>query len=230
MTQKRFELGYAVDVVMCIDATGSMQPFFGQAKQKALSFYEDLTAKMAVLGKQISQLRARVIAYRDFFDNPSDALYATRFFTLPDERNQFDAEIHALTANGGGDEPESALEALVEAIRSPWERGLDRRRHVILIITDASAHRLEVGAQAQPAGYPREMPRSFDELTDLWDDRQRGPMDWAAKRLLLYAPEVEPWISIQELWTNTLHFTSNAGDGLEDFTFDEILDQIGRSV
>jgi hypothetical protein len=226
----RFRLSYAVDIVFAIDVTASMAPFLEDAKLAALSFYDDLNTKMKLLGKEVSQVRARVVAYRDFLHQPLDALQETKFFLLPQERSAFDAEIKDLEPIGGDDEPESGLEALVVAMRSEWERRLDRRRHVIVVVTDAPAHQLEVAAQSAPAGYPEDMPRSFAELTDLWEERQRGPMEWSAKRLLLYAPEVEPWTTISELWTNALHFTSNAGDGLDEVVFDEILDQIGRSV
>jgi hypothetical protein len=226
----RFRLSYAVDIVFAIDVTASMAPFLDDAKLAAMSFYDDLNAKMKLLGKEVSQVRARVVAYRDFLHQPVDALAETSFFRLPEERAALDGEIKELEPLGGDDEPESGLEALVVAMRSDWERRLDRRRHVIVVVTDAPAHPIEAGARAAPAGYPPDMPATFAELTDLWEERQRGPMEWSAKRLLLYAPEVEPWTTISELWTNVLHFTSNAGDGLDEVVFDEILDQIGRSV
>ena len=67
-------------------------------------------------------------------------------------------------------------------------------------------------------------------LYDLWEAGQGGGMEHAAKRLLMYAPDAYPWNELSDMWSNTLHFPSKAGKGLEDFTFAEILNQIASSV
>lgn len=38
---------YDVDIVMCIDATGSMGPLIKMVKANALSFYNDFTTRLA---------------------------------------------------------------------------------------------------------------------------------------------------------------------------------------
>ena len=136
--------------------------------------------------------------------------------------------MNSLDPDGGGDEPESGLEGLAAAMLSPWERGSDKRRHLIVLFTDASAHPIERAASAGllPPGFPT----NFNELYDAWEGGQSGGMEHSAKRLLIYAPDLEPWRGISDLWSNTLHFPSRAGDGLEDFTFAEILNQIASSV
>jgi len=222
-------VSYAVDIVFVIDVTGSMQPVIDNVKRSALSFHDDLRKVMAEKDKSISNLRVKVVAFRDFLDDESDALEQSPFFTLPDERSGFDSFVHSLEAGGGGDMPESGLEGLGVAIRSDWERGMDRRRHLVVLFTDAPAHPLEHSASL--ASIPAGTPRSMNELFDAWEgDGQSGGMEHSAKRLLLYAPDMEPWNSISEDWQNTLHFPSQAGDGLDDYTFDEILNQIAASV
>jgi hypothetical protein len=223
-------LGYAVDIVFVIDITGSMRPVIDQVKAGAMGFHDQLLSVMAAKDKYVSSLRLRVVAYRDYYDSPSDALFQTPFFRLPDERFHFDSFVQTLGAAGGGDEPESALEALSVAMLSPWERGLDRRRHVIVLFTDASAHPLEAAFGREPAGYPTSIPRSFDAITDLWDDPQGVAMEFASKRLLLYAPDVYPWNIISSNWDNVLHYPSAAGRGLNEFEFHQIIDAIAGSV
>ena len=136
-------LGYAVDIVFVIDITGSMTPVIDQVKQGALTFHDKLLDVMASKDKAVSSLRLRVVAYRDYLDEPSDALFQTPFFQLPDDRTAFDGFVQGLHADGGGDEPESGRDGLAAAMHSPWERGVDRRREVGLIFTGAPSQRLE---------------------------------------------------------------------------------------
>ena len=56
---------YAVDLVMCIDGTGSMGHLIEEVKSTALKFYEQLEAKMKEKTNRIDQLRAKVIVFRD---------------------------------------------------------------------------------------------------------------------------------------------------------------------
>ena len=51
-------------------------------------------------------------------------------------------------------------------------------------------------------------------------------MEFAAKRLLLYAPDVYPWNVISANWDNVLHFPSKAGAGLNEIQFGQIVDAI----
>lgn len=223
-------LGYAVDVVFVIDITASMWPVLAQVKAGARSFHDHVVATMSTKGKHVSRLRLRIVAYRDYLDNPSDALFHTPFYQLPEEQPSFDRCVNALAADGGGDEPESGLEALALAMASPWELGLDRRRHVIVLCTDASAHPLESCAGRAIPGYPRGIPSTFDALTDNWGDPSSGPLEYAAKRLLLYAPDVYPWNLISRHWDSVLHFPSRAGEGLGELDFQEIIATIAGSV
>lgn len=53
------------------------------------------------------------------------SLEATQFLTLPRDNLEFHEFVNQLSAKGGGDEPESGLEALTPDIRFHWERDLD---------------------------------------------------------------------------------------------------------
>jgi serine/threonine protein kinase len=223
-------LGYAVDIVFVIDTTASMWPVLSQVKRSALGFHERLIGTMSAKGKHVSKLRVRIVAYRDFLDRTEDALSQTPFFDLPAQQDAYGRSVGVLTADGGGDEPESGLEALAVAMASPWERGLDRRRHVIVLCTDASAHPLEASAGHLINGYPRGIPPTFDELTDAWGDPGGRTVEYAAKRLLLYAPDTYPWNLISSHWDSVLHFPSRAGEGLNEVGFDQIVNAIAGSV
>lgn len=229
--QYQGNLQYAVDIVLCVDATGSMFPVLDNVKSSALQFHDRLNDVMAKKGKAISQLRLKVIAFRDFGDDASSAIQQTAFLHLPEQARDFEEFVRGIDASGGGDIPESGLEALALAINSPWEQGLDRRRHVIVMFTDAPAHAL--GKHASVQSYPADIPRSLDELFEQWGyaRSQTAVMEQSAKRLVLFAPDQAPWSDpIAEEWDLTLHFASKAGQGLEEFEMDEIIETIANSL
>lgn len=220
-------LQYYVDVVMCIDCTGSMGDLLNTVKTNALKFYPDIKAKCEEKGKEISQLRIRVIAFRDFEADGSAAIDDTGFLLIPDQEEKFKAYVSGLNAMGGGDEPENGLEALAMAINSDWTTGGDKRRQVIVVWTDASTKSL--GTCTAPS-YPSNMPASFDELTDWWEDEQAGKVNSNAKRLILFAPDASAWTEIGLEWNNTIHHPAKAGAGLSDVDYDTILQMIANSI
>jgi hypothetical protein len=223
---------YGVDIVLCIDVTGSMRPILNTVKDSALSFHKRLEDVMADKGKAISQLRLKVIAFRDFAHNADDAIHQTDFLQYPNGARVFQRFISELSAQGGGDEPESGLEALALAIRSPWEQGLDRRRHVVVVFTDASAHPLGKAESMSSERYPKSIARTEDQLFEEWgyQSSESAIMENSAKRLLLFAPDVEPWQGIAANWNNTIMFPSQAGKGLGEWEMDEIIQTIVNSL
>ena len=221
-------LTYNVDIVMCIDCTGSMQGLIEKVKQNAFNFYPDLKKYCESKDKHIDQMRVRVIGFRDFYADGPKAIESSGFFKIPEEEEEFKRFVENLQAYGGGDEPENGLEALTLAINSPWTKEGNKKRHVIVVWTDASTHPLEE-PKTKNQYYPENMPKDFNELTDLWDNSQGG-MSKAAKRLVLFAPDANAWSDIGVNWDNTVHHTSKAGYGLEEFDYEIIMAVIGNSI
>jgi hypothetical protein len=222
---------FAVDIVFCLDVTGSMQPVVQEVKLGVFSLHTQLNAALFRRGKRMRQLRMRVIAYRDFTDHADDALIASPFFTMPRQAHAFESVMHSLSASGGGPEPDSGLEALSVAINSPWQRDLDPRRHLIVIFTDASTHRLG-GPERSLTHYPPNVPSDLRGLHENWGyPGSRTPvMEDFSKRLVLIAPDVYPWAQIAEEWNNVLWFPPEVGAGLGELDIGEILDIISSSI
>ncbi len=154
----------AVDIVFCIDATGSMEPIIKEVKSIASSFHEKLIEVYDSVDRPIDLLRIKVITFRDF-NVDTDALAESKFFELPAETEDFQAYINGITELGGGDEPENGLEALAAAMNSDWTNEGVRRRHVIALFTDASAIKLEDSYKSHPQ-YPVPAPASLEELQE----------------------------------------------------------------
>jgi hypothetical protein len=180
-------------------------------------------------GKNISELRIRVIGFRDFYADGERAIEDSGFFNIPDQDSDFKAFVGKLEADGGGDEPENGLEALAMAINSDWTKGGDRRRHVIVVWSDASTH--PVGLEkCKNEFYPQNMPADFNELTNWWDDEQSGKMNKSAKRLIVFAPDASAWTEIGINWNNTIHHPAKAGEGLEEVDYETIMATIVNSI
>jgi hypothetical protein len=220
-------LSYAVDIVFCVDVTGSMTPILDQVKANALRFYGDVQSNLTAKGKSIDELRVRVVAFRDIIADGEAALQESPFFELPAEETGFSGFVNGLMAEGGGDAPESGLEAVALAMTSPWTTRGDRRRQVIVVWTDQPAHSLN--ASALPPALAGRVPADFSALTDLWEDPQ-GPLGSSSKRLILFAPDGPGWSDISGVWENVVHHPSQAGSGLSDIDYGTIIDSIGNSV
>ena len=59
-------LSYAVDIVFCIDVTGSMSPIIDQVKANALRFYDDVQSKLTRLGSRLAVLELKWSLARAF--------------------------------------------------------------------------------------------------------------------------------------------------------------------
>ena len=226
---ENFKMKYNVDMVFCIDATGSMSPVISTVKNNALNFYSDVVRVMREKQKTIDTMRIRVIAFRDYLADGDKAMMATGFFQLPQQEKEFEECVNSIVASGGGDEPEDGLEALAYAIKSDCTKEGTKKRSIIVVWTDASTHEIGFGSRAQ--NYPAGMAKSFTELTSWWGDQQNQPyIANAAKRLVLFAPNKPYWQQVTATWNNVIHYPSTAGQGLKEFTYKEIVDAIANSI
>ena len=198
---ENYKLTYNVDMVFCIDATGSMRHVLDFVKQNALNLYHDIVAEMEKKHKTINQLRVRVIAFRDYVADGKDAILGSDFFVLPDQAQMFYDCVNGITAKGGGDIPEDGLEALAYlgyGKMAPW--------------------------------YPEGMAKDFDELSLWWEDEQLGGgMDENAKRLLIFAPDAPSWNRISSEWGQVIH-VQTVSEGLLDVEYRQVLDAVCNTI
>ena len=198
---------YPIDIVLCLDVTGSMQGCIDNAKKMALGFKDDFLGKMKELGKNCTGgIRVKVIAFRDL--TMGEKMEITPFFKMPDQEEELKEFINGLEAQGGGPEPESSYEALIEAFHSDWVKEGAKRRWVTALFTDASAH-----------------PEKLNDLVEAWNS-----LAPAFKRLLLFAPDHPTWTDFAGQASNTTYYQSKAGEGLEEHDKDAILSAIAGSI
>ncbi len=222
---------YAIDLVFVIDVTGSMGSIIGEVKEMVKGFSDRLRETMDSDGKGLQDLWVRVITFRDLGEEGERALTASHFFELPRQESALRDFVDSLIASGGGSLPESGLEALWLAMRSPW-RNVLRSRHVIVMLTDASAHPL--GVHNYPSGLFQDHvapPSNLLEMKQNWGIApDPGIMNSQARRLIIFAPDATPWHEIGERWDNTNWLPSRAGEGCMEADMSTILKGIAKSV
>lgn len=214
---------YNVDIVMCIDATGSMAPIIEEVKSNAISFYQRFVDAMEENDKEVALLRIKVIAFRDYGCD-SVPMLESAFFELPEQTDAFKAFVGSIEASGGGDAPENALEAIALALKSDWTTAGAKRRHAVLVFSDAPA--LELGARAGSANYPSDMPADIAQLGAWWEgtDQTLGSSYQAkAGRLVAFVPNAAPWTELQA-WNRYWPAFSPAGTGLPDVDIQSAID------
>lgn len=222
---------YSVDMVFCIDATGSMANVIEMVKKHALNFHSDVINALNNNNqrKVVDKLRIRVIAFRDYMADHDKAMFATNFFSMPENLETFTNAVNSIEAVGGGDIPEDGLEALAIAIKSKWTQAeATRKRHVIVVWTDAPTH--ELGFGRSTPGYPSGMAKDFSELIAWWGDKGApGFMDQNAKRLVLFAPD-EPFWSNVSAWDSVIQYPAKLDGGMSEYDYDQILSIVAQSV
>jgi len=119
-----------VEVVFCVDTTGSMNGLIEGAKQKIWSISNQIVA-----GKPTPNLKVGLLAYRDRGD-----AYVTKVTELTDDLDAIYSNIKEYKAEGGGDTPESVNQALHESVtRFKWSDDKDTLR-IIFLVGDAPPH------------------------------------------------------------------------------------------
>jgi len=123
------------DIVVLIDTTGSMDPSIGELKEKCVLFSERLT-------QQDLKPRFALIGFGDTQEGPWLDLHP---FTT--DVHQFRSDVAGIQRFDGGDFPESALDALEQALMLAYDDQAIRR---VYLVTDAAPHEpTESGATAE---------------------------------------------------------------------------------
>jgi hypothetical protein len=230
---------FPIDVVFVVDATESMTSLLETVKFKILSLDSDIAERLRKSNRVLESLRVRLIVFRDLYDDSESAFDVTRFFDLPTQQAEFAATVKNIEAFGGGDQPESGLEALFLAMKSGWRNEPQdlKRRHIIMLFTDQDAHELGAKIPVRFAQPPH--PRSLSDLKRLWaPHRLQGLMNDRARRMVLFAPDrVESgdgatstvWAQISQEWEN-VWISIGEREGLQDVIWDEVVDKLVATI
>lgn len=67
------------------------------------------------------------------------------------------------------------------------------------------------------------MAKDFAELSSWWKDDAGMGMNTSTKRLVIFAPDEDGWKEIIERWDNAVMCASAAGMGMDEESFDKII-------
>ena len=137
-----------VDVVILLDVTGSMQDCINAVKSNISSFISDLGKADANGTALIKDWRMKVCGYRDQASD-GDSWFVENPFVRDASSVQAQLDSPNMAAQGGGDEPESLLDALYHLGQTetagvqdgedpPKWRPLSAAKRVIAFFTDAT--------------------------------------------------------------------------------------------
>ena len=137
------------DIVFLVDATGSMQPAIDDLKENINLFFKTLSTGDDNGNMLVKDWRARVIGYRDVKEDGSSWYINNPFVRDPKE---IEHQLATIKANGGGDEPESLLDALYKIAKfgstpkmaqeedpEKWRYRSEAAR-IVIVFSDASFH------------------------------------------------------------------------------------------
>ncbi len=119
-----------VEVVFCLDTTGSMGGLINAAKQKIWAICNQIST-----GNPTPQVKVGLVAFRDRGD-----VYITKITDLTDDLDAIHTELMSFQAQGGGDTPESVNQALHESVtKINWSKN-KKTLKIIFLVGDAPPH------------------------------------------------------------------------------------------
>lgn len=122
--------GMPLDIAFVVDTTGSM----GEEIDRIRTTIDEVAARISELPAQ-PELRFGLVVYRDRGDD-----YVVKSFPFTGDVTAFRAQLEAVSANGGGDEPEDVNAALYETVTAlDWRDPVPALRMAFLI-GDAPPH------------------------------------------------------------------------------------------
>jgi Mg-chelatase subunit ChlD len=120
----------SVEVVFCLDTTGSMGGLINAAKQKIWAISNQISS-----GTPTPKVKVGLVAYRDRRD-----AYVTKIFDLTDDLDAIHGHLMGFQAQGGGDRPESVNQALNEAVTKMTWSNDKKTLKLIFLVGDAPPH------------------------------------------------------------------------------------------
>lgn len=121
----------AVDIIVCMDTTGSMSDEINEVKNNTNWFANQLKQKGF-------NFRLGLITYRD--QNENNGYYPHSYGDLTADEKTFISWVSGLSAGGGGDWEESGVGAMQLAIDMFDKYGRVTAGKMIIVVTDAPFH------------------------------------------------------------------------------------------
>lgn len=235
----------AVRISFFVDGTGSMDEFSKMIKNFLKNSNEKITNALNDAARQVEQLEVQLAVFRDFFEEKEEeAFYMSRVYNLLTEKDEFEKEVDKMTWFGGGDDPESSLQALYLGMKKTPKLVTDatKKRWVIFLFTDNPSHSFEEiinrgGIECYP-NYPiDDLPKDLDTFYNEYHSKQGSIFEKSAGvglkdvRLNIFAPEKAYPFDVNNIasWANVTRISIKENGELEDVSEETLLATIVAS-
>jgi hypothetical protein len=213
---KKKKIKGVADIVFAVDVTASMQPCIDGLKESLNTFVENL---QTTTGGQQQPLdwKARILPFRDV-EADTDSL--DNSFPFVTTASELKSQIEGLTADGGGDVPESIFDALyIGAKKSDWREPKKSHRTIVLF-TDAYPHEMMHESTVESGE-----DRSINTILQL--------LGKEGIKLFIIAPKHELFEQLSFLPKSVYQDVSASGDaydGLSKVDFNKLMEVIAKTV
>jgi hypothetical protein len=140
--------GGALDLVFCLDCTGSMGSTIAACQKDIIELTTQLRDRAGL------DVRFALIPYRD---HGTGEEYCTKVYPFTRDQAQMQKNVNDQSANGGGDTPEAVTASLFEALCIEWRPEAAKQ---VVIMADAGPHGLGEGTT-----FPNGDPDGKDPLS-----------------------------------------------------------------
>jgi len=218
---KRPKLRGVVDVIFLIDVSGSMGPAIDELTANIEKFIENLDENL------IKEARIKIGSYSDLeVDEMRYALNLDRPFRDKNDIENLRKDLqecrNIVELGLGGDEPESALDAIYRAI-GEFKEEWSKRRRVIILFTDAHTkpiHSSTVEGLNPDEAFEQLKKNILKEHVDIYI---YAPLDRNFERLAREASKRVIYNAINEDGTSPVR-------ALRNLDFSAVLETLGKSV
>jgi hypothetical protein len=148
-----------LDLVFCMDVTGSMGSYINAAKCNIKKIIKKLVETEGYI------VRFGLVVYRDH--PPQDMSFVSKTFKFTSDPTEMEANLATLAAQGGGDGPEAVEAGLLDTLQMDWR---DDAAKICILIADAPPHGLGEAGD----GFSNGAPTGVDPLVVLDAMSKRG--------------------------------------------------------
>lgn len=235
----------ACRLLFVVDCTGSMEKF----KQMLTGFLREAPYKIKKAldehGRRVEQLEIQLAIFRDFFEEKDEeAFKMSGVYNLYTEREEFEEEVNKMDWYGGGDDPESSLQALYLAMKkSPkLETTAIKKRYIVFLFTDNPSHSFEEifnrgGVECFPEYPVNELPKDLDTFYNEYHGNEQTSIfshigvELKNVRLNIFAPENAYPFDTNNIgsWANVVKICVTENGRLEDVSENTLLAAIVAS-
>ena len=210
-----YSMKHGIDIVFCVESSIEMSRHIDRIKKDMHKWCERIIHELEWKYQEIGELRTKLITFTNYDQNDREAILLTDFFVLPKDYDEFETCVNSFVLRDKSDKTVDGLEALAYAICSKWSNEWMKRRRIIIVYANSPTH--SIGYHKNAEHYPKGMPKSMKEIASWWDE-----LGWS-KRLVLFTPYAPDWNIITQMWDNTIHFPSEAGEGINNEEIKELL-------